>query len=135
MREILINTPWFFFFFDFNPKLLSIFIEPLYLGARKKPKNWLNWESQNEKNRTVKKNRLNRLKFWKNWPVWFRFYKSETEKTEPNRTQTKNQKKPSQTEKTEQNLFEPVLFKKTEPNRNRSVWTGFSLVSVFFFKF
>jgi len=41
----------------------------------------------------------------------------------PNWTQTgKNQKKQSQIKKTEPNRF---LSKKPEPNRNRSVWTGF----------
>jgi len=59
--------------------------------------------------------------------VRFRFYKPETEKTEPN-PYKKTRKKPSQTKKTESNQFEPVsvLKNQTEPNRNRSVWTGFS---------
>ena len=41
-----------------------------------------------------------------------------TEKTEPNPIR---EKKPSQTGKTEPNWFEPVLSKKTEPNRDRLV--------------
>jgi len=103
-----------------------------------------------------KKNRLNRLNYWKNQPVWFGFgfiskkpkkpnrnrqktgkktepKQSQTEKTEPNR---KTEPKPKKTEKTEPNRFEPVfsLKKRTEPNRNRSVWPGFGSVSVLFFK-
>jgi len=49
---------------------------------------------------------------WKNW-------------TEPN----PNRKKPSQTEKTKPNRFEPVFVLKNR-TQNRSVWTGFG----FFFK-
>jgi len=67
--------------------------------------------------------------------VQFWFYKPKTEKTEPNPNR-KNQKKPSQTgtkpsqtEKTELNRFEPVFVLKTEPNRTQ---TGrFEPVSVF----
>jgi hypothetical protein len=79
----------------------------------------------------VKKNRLNRLKFWKNQPVWFWFYKPKTEKTEPN----PNRKKPSQIgKKPSQNRAKPekrakqvwTSFCPKRPNRNRSVWTGFS---------
>jgi hypothetical protein len=53
--------------------------------------------------------------------VRFRFFKPGTGKTEPNRKKTG--KKPSQTEKTEPNRFEPIfsLKNQTEPNRNRSV--------------
>jgi hypothetical protein len=80
--------------------------------------------------------------------VRFQFYKPKTEKTAPNRKKTwkktePNRKKPSQTRskpkktrqikktepnrKTKPNRFEPVFVLKnqTEPNRNRSVWTGF----------
>jgi hypothetical protein len=44
--------------------------------------------------------------------VRFRFYKPETEKTEPSQTQVKPEK-PSQTEKTKLNRFEPVFVLKT----------------------
>jgi hypothetical protein len=84
--------------------------------------------------------------------VRFWFFKPGTGKTEPNRKKTG--KKPSQTEKTEPNRenrakrektepnraktepnrFESVfsLKNRTEPNRNRSVGTGFGSISVFF---
>jgi len=72
--------------------------------------------------------------------VRFRFFKPETGKTEPNRTrieknQTKNRAKPEKTEPNRKNQAKPVfaLKNRTEPNRNRSVWTGFGSVSVFFF--
>ena len=68
-----------------------------------------------KKNWIVKKNRL---KFWKNRPVRFGFGFINLKP-----------KKLNQTGKTEPNRFCP---KKTEPNRNRSVWTGFSF---FFFNF
>jgi len=67
--------------------------------------------------------------------VRFRFFKPGTgktepkkklEKTEPNR---KNQAKPSQTQKTEPNRFEPVFSLK-----NRTETGRFELVSVFFKK-
>jgi hypothetical protein len=45
--------------------------------------------------------------------VRFQFYKPKTEKTEPNPNQ-KNQKKPSQTKKTESNRFEPVFILKNQ---------------------
>jgi hypothetical protein len=55
--------------------------------------------------------------------VRFRFYKPKTEKTEPNPNRKKPEKnrakpkKPSKTEKTKQNRFEPVFVQKnrTEP--------------------
>jgi hypothetical protein len=73
--------------------------------------------------------------------VRFRFYK---QKTEPNRNRQKtgkknwaktepNRKNRAKTEKTKPNRFEPVFALK-KPNRNRSVWPGFSSVSVFFQK-
>ena len=91
----------------------------------------------------MKKNQLNRLEFWKNWPVWFWFYKPETKKKKPNQTQTEKnqakpsqnrakQKKPSKTEKTEPNRFEPIFVVKKQ-NWNQSVWTGFVSVRFWFF--
>jgi hypothetical protein len=61
--------------------------------------------------------------------VWFWFYKPKTEKTEPNLNKKKPGKKPSQTEKTESNQFEPVFVLK-----NRTETSQFELVSVFFKK-
>jgi hypothetical protein len=61
--------------------------------------------------------------------VRFWFYKPKTEKTEPNINRKKPGKKPSQTEKTEPNQFEPVFALK-----NRTETSRFELVSVFFFK-
>jgi hypothetical protein len=64
--------------------------------------------------------------------VWF--YKHETEKTEPNPNQKnrakpeKNWPKPSQTEKTKSNRFEPVFVQKKEP---KPVNLKIELVSIF----
>jgi len=66
--------------------------------------------------------------------------RTETEKN-PEKNQAKLEKKPSPTgKKTEPNRFEPVCLKKTKPNRNRLVWTGFAffkkkIISVWFFFF
>ena len=85
-------------------------------------------KKNNRKNRTVKKNRL---KFWKNRPVRFGFDFLSLEPEKPNRTRTektgKNGAKPKKPSQTGLNRF---CSKK--PNRNRSVWTGFSF---FFLKF
>ena len=81
-------------------------------------------KKNNRKNRTVKKNRL---KFWKNRPVRFGFDFLSLEPEKPNRTRTrtektgKNRAKPKKPSQTGLNRF---CSKK--PNRNRSVWTGFS---------
>jgi hypothetical protein len=61
------------------------------------------FENQTEPNRTEK----NQVKLGKN--------QAKTEKPEPNR-------------KTEPNRFEPVFVQKTEPNQNRSIWTGFGFL-------
>jgi hypothetical protein len=76
----------------------------------------------------VKKNWLNRLKFWKNQLVrfGFGFISQKTEKTEPNLNKKKRGKKPSQTEKTESNQFEPVFVLKNQTETSR-----FELISVF----
>jgi hypothetical protein len=58
--------------------------------------------------------------------VWFWFYKPKTEKTEPNLNKKKPGKKPSQTEKTESNQFEPVFVLKNQTETSR-----FELISVF----
>jgi hypothetical protein len=75
-------------------------------------------EKNNWKNQSVKKNLLNRLKFWKNRPIrfCFGFISLKLKKS--------NWIKPSQTEKTKSNRFEPVFVLK-KPNQNRSVWTSF----------
>jgi hypothetical protein len=57
-----------------------------------------------------------------------RFYKPEIEKTEPN----PNQKKPSQTEKTEPNRFEPIFVLK---NRTKLKLVGLNRFWFFFFFF
>jgi hypothetical protein len=63
----------------------------------------------------VKKNPIKPIKILKKLTGSVRFYMPETEKTEPN----PNRRKPSQTEKTDPNRFEPVFVLKT--NRNWSV--------------
>jgi hypothetical protein len=90
-------------------------------------------EKNNWKDQIVKKKPIKPIRILKKptgsvpvLQVWNR-----TEQNEP------NQKKPSQnwknrakTEKTESNQFQPVfvLKNRTEPNRNRSVWTGFGFL-------
>jgi hypothetical protein len=53
--------------------------------------------------------------------VRFRFYKQKPEKTEPNRNRKKQEKKPSQTEKTEPKpeKTEPKLEKPSQTGLNR----------------
>jgi len=77
----------------------------------------------------------NRLKFKKNRPVRFDFgfISLKLKKTEPNRKKpsqtgkkpSQARKKPIQTGKPSQTGFVPKI---TEPNRNWSVWTGFSFI-------
>jgi len=105
------------------------------LGVSKKIKKPRKPEKNNRKNWTVKKNRLNRLKFWKNRPVWLGFgfislkpKKLNRTEPKPKKTGKKTESNRAKTEKLSQTGFCP---KKTEPNRNRSVWTDFSSVSVF----
>ena len=71
-------------------------------------------EKKNQKNRTVKKNRL---KFWKNRPVRFSFYFISLKPKKKNRIESKVEKQPSQTEKTESSRFEPVFVQKTNWNK------------------
>jgi hypothetical protein len=75
--------------------------------------------------------------------VRFWFYKPKTEPNPNWKKPEKNRAKPKKTEpkqnnwaKTEPNWFEPVFVLKNriEPNRNRSIWTGFNSVLVFFKK-
>jgi hypothetical protein len=77
------------------------------------------------------------IKILKNQPVWFDFGFISLKPKKPNRNRKKpkpnwkkTEPKQSQTEKIEPNRFKPVfvLKNRTEPNRNRSVWTGFDLI-------
>jgi hypothetical protein len=100
----------------------------------KKPIKPRKLEKNNRKNQTVKKKPIKPIRILKKptGSVQFQFYKPETEKIELNPNRKKNEpsrKKPSQTEKTEPNQFEPVFVLK-KPNRTE---TGrFEPVSVFF---
>ena len=143
------RTAWFFPHY----KWLLTYSHILYwrlrhLGVSKKTKKPI-------KPRKLKKKITEKTESWKKpikilkkstGLVRFWFYKLETEKTKPN----PNRKKPSQTEKPSQNRKNRAKPEKTEPkpsqtglnrflskkpNRNRSVWTGFSSVSIFLKKF
>ena len=110
----------------------TILIQLGVFKKTKKPIKSRKPEKNNRKNRTVKKNLLNRLKFWKNGLVRFRFGFLSLEPEKPNRTEKKpsQTEKPSQTGKTKpnrKNRAKPDFALKnwTEPNWNRSVWTGF----------
>ena len=73
-------------------------------------------EKITEKTEPWKKKWLNWLEFFKKQPVWFGFGFIRLKLKKPNRTdQTQTEKKQSQP------------GKKTESNRNQSVWTGFFL--------